>query len=346
MNIRLKVFLFGLLLTIFSVPFFAQAAGETLTISPPISDFSLEPGESVTKTIRLSNPSESLIEVFPRTMNFRASGETGEPAFYEVGDSSEKFALASWISFDNSKLALAPEQVVDFEYKITVPVDAEPGGHYGAVFFANEPETTEDDISKVSMGSMIGSLLLVRTPGDVVESGAIDSFVTDKAFYVDNKINFITRVNNLGNIHIKPLGNVVVKDMFGKIVDTIVFNEQGGNVLPNSTREYTTVWSSSKLLLGYYKADLALTYGLSGQVFSGKTAFWVIPDWFIVLVSAIVLLLVVLVAWLVLRSNGANKRGPRPPSRPSKPAEYQPKAQPRPQAQPVDDQPKGPIILR
>ncbi len=334
-------FLFGFfVLTILLVPFCIKAAAG-LTISPPISDFTLEPGQTVTRIIRINNPTPDLIEVYPRVMNFKAGGDTGEPSFYDVGDSSERFAIAKWISFSQTKLALAPEQIVEFEYTIAVPTDAEPGGHYGAVFFANEPEATVTDTSKVTMGSMIGSLLLIRTPGQVVEKGLLDLFTTDKSVYVDNKIAFSTRISNVGNVHIKPLGKIVIKDMFGRDVDTITFNEQGGNVLPDSSRKYPTTWQSSKLLLGRYKADLSLTYGQgAAQDLTGDAYFWVIPLWFIVVVSVIILTLIIfLFRRLFFTRKRPRKQGPRPPMSPQRPVQAQP-------GRPEDSEPKGPVILR
>jgi len=116
----------------------AQLPGEGLTISPPITELTIKPGESTTQTIRLTNPTDKIVEVYPKIMNFSAKGEGGEPAFFEATDESAKFSLAKWIEVTQSKIALTPEQVVEFKYKINVPVSAEPGGHYGVVFFATE----------------------------------------------------------------------------------------------------------------------------------------------------------------------------------------------------------------
>jgi len=239
-------------------------------------------------------------------MNFKAGGLTGEPSFYDPGDSAEKFALSSWITMDKAKIALAPEQVVEFKYSIKVPEGAEAGGHYGAVFFANEPESMATG-SGVSVGSMIGTLLLVKVPGDITEVGSLKSFVSDKLIYFKNLVNFTAQIKNTGNIHIKPVGNITITNMFGTEVGKLKFNEQGGNVLPDSTRQLTNKWEPSGIVLGRYSADIALTYGAASNTISGTTSFWVFPIWFIITVSIVVLLILVLIIWLVVRGRKHKK---------------------------------------
>ena len=143
---RIHYLLFALLTAVIvSVPFIVQGAleGEGLTISPPIVELELKPGESKANIIRISNPTEALVEAYPKTMDFRAKGESGEPAFMEGEEAGGNYALSSWITFSEPKIAMASEQVKEFSYTITVPTNAEPGGHYGAVFFATDPPESE-----------------------------------------------------------------------------------------------------------------------------------------------------------------------------------------------------------
>lgn len=255
----------------------AETKGEGLTISPPITELTLDSGKSVMKTIRLTNPTGKIVEVYPKVMNFKAKGEGGEPAFFEKSEEESKFSLASWIAFSANKIALAPEQVVEFSYDITVPEKAETGGHYGVVFFASEPPKAEEDSSKVSIGSMIGSLILVKVPGQITEKGFLESFQSEKTTYANPKVNLITRISNLGNVHFKPRGTIVIKNQSGKVVDTLNFNEQSGNVLPDSTRKFENLWEKKGLLIGKYSAELKLTYGENEKTLEGKTAFWILP---------------------------------------------------------------------
>lgn len=287
---------------------FAQLPGEGLTISPPITELSLKEGESSVQTIRITNPTNKLIEVYPRVMNFGAKGEGGEPAFFEATDESAKFSLAKWIEITQSKIALTPEQVVEFKYRINVPKGAEPGGHYGVVFFATEPPKLEDDATKVSIGSMIGSLVMVKVPGQIIEKGFLEDFKTNKAFYTKNKVNLTTRISNLGNVHFKPKGKITIKSFSGKTIETLPFNEQNGNVLPNSTRKFENIWEKKGFLMGRFIADLDLVYGENEKSLQGKISFWIIPLW-IIIIAVLILILILFLLWKWRKEKKQNFKG-------------------------------------
>jgi hypothetical protein len=312
----------------------AAIEGEGLTVSPPISELTLEPGTTVKKTIRLTNPTLNVVEVYPQVMNFKAAGEGGEPTFYSPEDESSKYSLAEWISFNQSKIALAQEQIVEFDYEIKVPENAEPGGHYGVVFFATEPPKNESGASQVALSSMVGALVLVRVPGEIVESGVVESFLPTKKIYFSHKeLGLVSRITNLGNVHFKPLGNVDIKNIFGKKVNELTFNEKNGNVLPASTRKFENSWEASPWSAGPYRAGLNVAYGESKQSLIASTVFWVIPWWLIV----IFVVVVVLVIYLVFRKRNKGTRLPRkvkkqnmpqPPQRPDIPQNQNPPSGP------------------
>jgi len=290
----------------------AAFAGEGLTISPPINEPKIKPGQTMEFTIKVNNPTAGTVEVYPQAMDFKAAGESGEPAFYTSEDGSDKFSLVRWISFSTSKIALTPSQIVDFKYSITIPADAEPGGHYGAVFFVSDPPTDTNPGSKVTIGSMVGSLVLLTVPGETIEKGVVDEFYANSSLYMSgNTADFTTRISNIGNVHFKPRGNIVIKSVLGGRQETsLVFNEQNGNVLPDSTRKFTNQWKHPWYQFGIYRAELATVYGVSEKPLTSTFVFWIIPWWLIVAI-VVLLLILLLVIWLARRN-----RTPRPPKPP------------------------------
>lgn len=284
------------------------AKGEGLTISPPIKELSIEPGENIKQTIKLTNPTENLVKVYPKIMDFNAKGEGGEPGFHVATDDSAKFSLAKWITYRQPAVALTAKQVVEFNYEINVPQDAEAGGHYGAVFFTTEPpENDPTKGSQVALNSMVGSLVLVRVPGDIKENGQLESFSVNKFFNFKNSIKFTTRVANSGNVHFKPLGSINIESLFGKKVDTVTVNEGKGNVLPESVRKFENEWKSGKILVGFYKAKLALVYGESNKSIIAEKTFLIMPWWAIIIIVVVLLLLLILI-WLLIRKIRKRKR--------------------------------------
>lgn len=287
-----------------------SAAGEGLTISPPINELSLKAGEQSQQTIKVTNPTGALMEVYPTVMNFKASGEGGEPAFFPTSDEESKFSVAHWITFSQSKVALAPEQVVDFSYTIDVPADAESGGHYGAIFLATQPPKVESNQSQVSIGSMIGSLILIRVPGPTIEKAYLEKF-SSLRFAFAPPVGFETKIANLGNIHFKPKGEILIKDFSGNQVDKLVFNESTGNVLPDSTRKFENVWGAKssflQVPLGRFTADLRVVYGESDKTLSSQIVFWIVPYWAIA--SLALLVIVIIIAIILIRKKRGRKHG-------------------------------------
>jgi len=299
-------------------PVQAQIPGEGLTISPPIFELKIAKGEVQKQTIKITNPTTKLMEVYPLVMNFKASGEGGEPAFYPANDEEASYSLANWISFRQTKLALTPEQAVEFEFQIKVPSDAEPGGHYGVVFFATEPPKPERDTSQVAVASMIGSLILVRVPGAIVEKASLEEFSAPHFVFTapqflknllshigsDNfknrvqnwgKITLVTRVANLGNVHFKPKGEITIKNWRDKKVTALPVNSARGNVLPDSIRKFEEKWQTNQWAYGRFSASLNLAYGESEKNLNSILYFWVIPWWLIVILILILVLIITLV---------------------------------------------------
>ena len=62
-----------------SAPFKNDAEG--MTLSPPSFEMTLEPGTETAYTIRITNPTKNLVELYPSAGNFSASGEGGEPKY-------------------------------------------------------------------------------------------------------------------------------------------------------------------------------------------------------------------------------------------------------------------------
>ena len=306
-SIKLKFFtvIFSFFLILSSFQFAsAQISGDGLTISPPILELETKPGETYNQIIKITNPTNNLIEVYPQVMNFRASGEGGEPAFYPATEEEANFSLAQWIKFNQSKVALTPEQVVEFNYSIEVPADAEAGGHYGVIFFATQPPKAEEDQSQISISSMIGSLILAKVPGTIIEKGFLESFKANR-IYLKLPATFQVRISNLGNVHFKPRGDITIKGMFGGESDKIQLNQARGNVLPDSIRKFEEKWNPQKIIIGRYTADLRVVYGESERTLNGQVVFWVLPLWFLLALGGLIISIIVLI--IIIKKKRKNR---------------------------------------
>lgn len=312
MKDRKLLFLLPLLLFLIFPPFLLaqiQNQAEGVTISPPIAEYQIKPGENLTQKIKVTNPVGKQIKVFPSAYDFKAKGETGEPDFLPPTSERRSFSLASWVSFSKSVLVLEPEEVEDFEYTIKVPKDAEPGGHYGVVFFGTEPPELEEDVNQVAIASMVGSLALVKVPGQIIEKGNLETFSAPK-FSFKSPIEFLVRIVNIGNIHFKPKGEIKIKNWQGKTIDSVKVNTEEGNVLPDSTRRFAPKWEPKTSLfspIGRYKGELKVVYGESEKELQGTVIFWIIPLWFIILLAVLIISAVVLI-WRFMKKKRRSKK--------------------------------------
>src|SRR5690606_8074877 len=103
----------------------------------------------------------------------------------------------------------------------------------------------------------VGTLVLLRVSGNVSEQASISTFEAP-AYSQQGPVNFSLRIQNEGNVHIRPKGTIIITDMFGRKVEEIPLD--GANVLPGSVRKTDSTWEKTNIL-GTYTATLVATYG-------------------------------------------------------------------------------------
>ena len=280
-----------------------------MNISPPLMEITLPPGAQSEQTIQVTNATQNLLELYPAVMNFEAKGEGGEPNFYPPSEERKKYSLAHWLELSQSKIALTPRQEISFRYKIKVPFDAASGGHYGVVLLGTAPPATDQSKSQVAIAGQVGSLILVRVPGDIIEEGRLDEF-SSPWFFFKPPVSFTTFIHNLGSAHFKPDGEIAIRNWRGKEVERIPLNPKKGNVLPESRRRFDTEWIPVmkpfwKIPVGRFSADLKVSYGLSGKTLGSKIYFWIIPWW--VIITAALLLVAIIILIIFRKRRRKNK---------------------------------------
>lgn len=210
-----------------------------LTVSPPLVEVDLNPGNTIEKEITITNETKFEQTYYLTAENFKAKGEDGSPSFDEKPEIGQVgYGLAQWISFPVKAVTLKPGDIRKVAVNINLPQIIQPGGYYASVFFStNPPEGAKG--GEVAIGSQVGVLFLLNVPGDVKESAAISTFDLDpsgKTWFSSLPFSTLTRITNGGNSHFKPLGQVVADGWFNSV--SANFNEIGGNILPGSVRRF------------------------------------------------------------------------------------------------------------
>lgn len=311
-----------------SMPF----ASDAVTVSPPILEIEGSKGQVIKQSIKLRNEGAEMVTYYMTTQKFIAAGEGGAPQFVE--GQVEDVDLASWIKFQFDSVSVPAGTTIEIPFTIVIPEFAGPGGHYAAIFLSTLPPDSKASASQVAIASRIGTLVLVKIAGEVKESAELTEFSSLSGSYASLPVEFGIRVKNTGNVHVKPVGSIVIKNMFGSVAGNVAVNENGGNVLPDSIRKYdsswvknsnavgaTTFWGKYRqekenYAFGKYTADLALNYGTAGKTLRAAVTFWVIPV-HVICVNLLVIILIVIIlyflvkkynAWLIANARKAEKK--------------------------------------
>ncbi len=289
------------LLLVLAIQNRAQAAPNTgpigLQISPVIVEVNVDPGQTYTFKVSPFNITDNDLELTPLVNDFKSRDETGTPQIVLDGSLPASASLKNWLTLsDSSPFQLAPKTTKPVIVTLNVPKNAEPGGHYGVVRFTGAGVGQNQD--NVALVASWGTLVLVRVSGNITERLNVVDFYTSRhgarsGWFEKEPISFTERINNGGNVHVKPKGNITITNMFGKQTGSIEINGAGGNVLPSSIRRFDQTFNKANLF-GRYTATFNLAYGTNGQILSSSLSFWVIPYKLII----IVLVVLALVIWL------------------------------------------------
>jgi len=311
MNLYRKKIFIAICLGVFCV-FGCLTSVKALTISPPLIDSEANPGSIIQGTIKLTNDTPEKAQLFSSIYRFEAKGEKGEPQIIEEG---EKIGLVKWIDITPGPVDLSPGETRQIPFTINVPKDAEPGGHYAAIFWGTSPpeiEGTETPV--VAIKYKVGTLVLLAVSGEIKEEGRVIEFNTTGRLFSHLPVEFFVRFQDTGTIHLIPQGEINIKNIFDREIAKVLVNEKGGSVLPNSIRRFEAVWSKkgaptlstggffsglknewNNFAFGRYRADLNLMYGYeSTKMLSAALAFWVIP-WRISITVIVILAILILI---------------------------------------------------
>ncbi|MEK7546427.1 MAG: hypothetical protein AAB554_05155 [Patescibacteria group bacterium] len=272
-------------------------AASALTFSPPTFDFSANPGDTVNDAVRLHNEGAEPVTLKVEAANFasKPGDETsGIPDFYSSGEIRDGRELAPWISFINKEITLRPGERGSVFLEIKVPADAGPGSYFGAAIVTNISPSTGQGVSLIGNTAI---LVMLKVGGDVVEEATLTGFTAAPKISASLPARFEARIENAGTVHLRPIGEVRIKDVFGRTVAVVPMNRREfKSVLPGGARRYSAEWSRSELAegasswerqrknfaFGLYTAELTLEYGLQKKVMTATARFWVFP-WMVIL---------------------------------------------------------------
>jgi len=311
---NIKKITFGaiFLLAVFSIVGVALAFEKTKIDLPAQNDFVVEPGkteiflnpgEVVTKNITITNRIGKNVKFKLTTEDMIGTSDSLSPIKL-LGDEKGPYSVKNFIEPEISEFSLDLGEKIVIPVKVSVPLDAEPRGYYGALIVSNEPEILGETQSKETEGkarlvSRIGSLFFLRINGEGKEAGTLEDFKIigpSKSFYQNRPKGFEISFKNTGNVHLVPHGKVTIRNIFGKSVGEIPVDAYFS--LPDSIRYREVFWTEGTGL-GRYTAHLSLFPGFGNENQESSVAFWIIP-WKILVATFVGLVILISFVYYIL----------------------------------------------
>lgn len=273
-----------------------------LEVGPFLLDLDVAKGGSVDSEVVLTNRSSAPLVIIVTPRDF-LPGVEGQPRFVpDVTINDPTFSLAQWVKLKTeNQFTILPEQSKTVQFSLNPPTNAEQGTHYGALLFSYIGQNATGNASEVQQS--IGTIILVRY-GEARENGIVELKPSHRFLWNADKVTFTNKFVNTGNVHVQPKGEVYIKNMWGKIIETPFINRDAANVLPKTDRSFINTWYPSTFAFGRYTTETVLSYGRGRLEARDKVIIWVLP-WYLLLVIVIV---VIIILWFIFHGRHWHKR--------------------------------------
>ncbi len=259
--------------------------------------------EVIERTVTVVNTSVAEQTYYLATIKFAAGKSSGAPEFipYETDHSG----LPEWISFPVETVMIPARTKVDVPFTVTIPSGVESGSYFAAITISTTPSEVVAT-NGASIEAKTAVLLFVTVSGETIEKLALLDFVTpDGPIQTLHDVSYAFRIQNQGNVVVKPTATVTVKDIFSRTILVKDVNTEEGRVLPGSTRTFSgeletipdgfleTVFKQFDLFaVGPVTATLSVKNGTDEQ--SAQIEYWMIP-WQLLISMAVDVLILILI---------------------------------------------------
>ena len=299
-------------------------SGISLTISPISLNLNTDPGQEISSQFKVKNDSNITEYLEIGISKFQRSGSGGEMSLVAVAPDDE---FLSWVSFSEDQFTLDANQTKTINLTISPSEDAGLGYYYAFTINRIQEKEAEERETIVTGAPAIPLLLEVNNPSVKRELQLID-FSADRTFYEYLPTTFSIKVQNTGNIHLSPSGDIFIDQGAKKDIAVIRANPGRSNILPDTDRTFTSSWDDAPIIrvpkeengrvlkddqgntiytlkkdlskgdkfrIGKYTAHLLLVYdnGQRDIPLEAQLSFWVVP---VRLILALVITMAVLIS--------------------------------------------------
>lgn len=301
MNIKLNI-KFIIIITVIKFilspqPAFSQEVQRTITIIPPIISLTVNPGDNLSGDLKVINASSVPLNFSAQAQDFIVQDTNGTPDFISNDTLNKPWSAKSWIQIIPNTFTLNPAEKETLNYFLQIPSNARPGGHYAAVLYTPSLAGTIHNTGP-AVQTKVGTLFSIDVSGQITEQAFVSKFIPEHTFYEYGPVNIIARIENRGDLHIKPIGNITIYDIFGRKLATLLLTEH--NIFPLSARDYVNIFGQH-WMIGRFTAKLSAHYARFNNLsLLASTTFWVFP-WKIAIVVLLIIIAIILGVLLFIK---------------------------------------------
>ncbi len=257
------VFIFGA-----KYSFAQQSPNYDVTVSPVFFDLSANPGSTVSDKIRVRNNTSN-----PLSIKLEVKKLTGDDnGDLVIKDENDDNSL-SWIKFKEKTFVAKPLEWTDVPFSIEVPKTA-AYGYYFAVNFTQENNDKLNQVgTKITGAAAVPILLNVRKNGAKAEVKILN-FSTPNYINEYLPINFNIKLENTGNVHVRPRGNIFITSGNNDNIGILDVNQTAANIIPETRRDLTASWFDGFIVKEPLKEDGQIKLDKNGKALEKLTINW------------------------------------------------------------------------
>lgn len=270
-------------------------------VGPTRYRLSLNPGEESYSNIQITNrmgqETGFIIEIEDFT-----SQEDADKYTKFLGSEKSQFSSKEWFEPQVDSFVLQHGQKIKIPIKVDVPLTAEPGDHYSAVFI--KTTCSKKKVGSISLSSRVGVLFLINVNGQTNKSGGLNYFKNTSSLYTSPEATFEIEYQNTGNVHLNPVGKITITNLLNKKSEVLSIDDW--IILRDSTRRKEIDWKPVRAI-GAFKAVLDLNNGFSDSNYLETVYFYILPKKEI-LVTSLILIFIFLFANFFIKKYEIRKK--------------------------------------
>jgi hypothetical protein len=251
------------------------ARAQSVEVSPLRVELAMNPGDTHTQAVTLTNQGSEPIRIRARTQDWFLTKD-GTPQFdAPLPDAEQPFGSAAWLRLAPPEQIVQPGQQGIVRFTTAVPAGVAAGGYRGAILFefgaaAGDPAAQR---RAVQFRSRIATLVYMEVGRTPIQVDLIDLASRRRP---DQPPAIVAVLKNSGQGNVRTKGTVQVRDAGGGLVRTLTIPNVP--LLPMTEREVLVSTASGEeppLTAGEYRIEVRLDVGMP-EVIVGETTLKVV----------------------------------------------------------------------